>query len=56
MHERPATIGDPVPTQRGRSADGPIDRASYACPCGLMFLAPVSTTVVCPHCHSPQAW
>ncbi len=41
---------------RVRSAGGPIDEASYACQCGFMFLAPVSTTVVCPHCHAPQAW
>jgi hypothetical protein len=42
--------------QRVRSAGGPLDQASYACPCGFMFLAPVSTTVVCPHCSAPQAW
>jgi hypothetical protein len=59
QHERePATIGYSLDrdVQRVRSAGGPIDRASYACPCGFMFLAPVSTTVVCPHCHAPQAW
>jgi hypothetical protein len=42
--------------ERVRSAGGPVDQASYACDCGFMFLAPVSTTVVCPHCHAPQAW
>jgi hypothetical protein len=42
--------------QRVRSAGGPIDQASYSCQCGLQFLAPVSTTVVCPHCRAPQAW
>jgi hypothetical protein len=42
--------------QRVRSAGGPIDEASYACECGLLFTAPVSTTVTCPHCRAPQAW
>ena len=46
---------DPA-VQRARHAGGPTDRASYACQCGYMFLAPVSTTVACPHCHAPQAW
>jgi predicted Zn-ribbon and HTH transcriptional regulator len=46
---------DPA-VERARSAGGPIDQASYACQCGYLFLAPVSTTVVCPHCRSPQAW
>jgi hypothetical protein len=41
---------------RVRSAGGPLDEASYACSCGLLFRAPVSTTVVCPHCHAQQAW
>jgi hypothetical protein len=50
-----AHAADPA-VERVRSAGGPIDQASYACQCGLMFLAPVSTTVVCPHCHAPQAW
>jgi hypothetical protein len=46
---------DPA-VQRVRSAGGPIDQACYACACGFQFLAPVSTTVVCPHCQAPQAW
>jgi predicted Zn-ribbon and HTH transcriptional regulator len=24
--------------------------------CGFQFQAPVSTSVTCPHCGSPQAW
>ncbi|HUN79641.1 MAG TPA: hypothetical protein VMU32_12005 [Solirubrobacteraceae bacterium] len=32
------------------------DRASYACGCGLLFEAPVTTTVACPHCGAAQAW
>ena len=42
--------------QRVREAGGPLDEASYACQCGFVFRAPVSTTVACPHCHAPQAW
>jgi hypothetical protein len=42
--------------QRVREAGGPIDRASYTCMCGYVFLAPVSTTVQCPHCSAAQAW
>jgi hypothetical protein len=50
-----ALTPDPA-VQRVRHAGGPIDQASYACECGYMFLAAVSTTVACPHCRSPQAW
>ena len=35
---------------RVRNAGGPIDNASYACACGFVFAASVSTTVACPHC------
>ena len=42
--------------QRARAAGGPMDRASYACGCGYLFLAAVSTTVACPHCQATQAW
>jgi hypothetical protein len=42
--------------QRVRDAGGPIDEASYACSCGFVFRAPVSTTVACPHCRATQAW
>ncbi len=51
---RPSS-SDPA-VQRVREAGGPIDRASYTCMCGYVFLAPVSTTVQCPHCSAPQAW
>jgi hypothetical protein len=47
--------GDPA-AQRVREAGGPVDRASYACPCGYLFRASVSTSVVCPHCGADQAW
>jgi hypothetical protein len=52
----PADLALDLAVQRVRHAGGPIDRASYACHCGYVFLAPVSTTVTCPHCHAPQAW
>lgn len=41
---------------RVRAAGGPEDLATYTCSCGLMFSAPVSTTVACPHCGAGQAW
>lgn len=46
---------DPA-ARRVREAGGPVDRASYTCMCGYVFLAPVSTTVQCPHCSAAQAW
>ena len=57
----PARTPDPDRTpdpmvQRVRHAGGPADRASYTCQCGYIFIAPVSTTVACPHCRAPQAW
>ncbi|HWG08465.1 MAG TPA: hypothetical protein VN672_05610 [Solirubrobacteraceae bacterium] len=58
MPARPAATARAVDSaaQRVRDAGGPTDKASYACQCGLIFLAPVSTTVACPHCHAQQAW
>jgi hypothetical protein len=41
---------------RAREAGGPVDHASYSCECGYLFVAPVSTTVLCPHCGTGQAW
>jgi hypothetical protein len=41
---------------RVRGAGGPVDEASYTCGCGYVFLAPVSTTVACPHCEACQPW
>jgi len=41
---------------RVRRAGGPVDEASYTCGCGCVFLAPVSTTVACPHCEARQPW
>jgi hypothetical protein len=53
--ERRVPAPDPE-VVRARRAGGPIDRASYSCQCGYVFLAPVSTTVACPHCEAQQPW
>ena len=53
--DTPARVAD-LAVQRVRSAGGPLDEASYACACGFVFRAPVSTTVACPHCRAQQAW
>lgn len=42
--------------RRMRGAGGPDDRACYTCGCGFVFVAPVSTSVHCPHCDAEQAW
>jgi hypothetical protein len=43
-------------THRQRQGGGPDDRAQYACSCGYLFEADVSTSVTCPHCGTGQAW
>jgi hypothetical protein len=45
-----------VAAHRVRESGGPTDLACYACQCGYVFAAAVSTTVQCPHCGAPQAW
>jgi hypothetical protein len=52
----PAPQPRDIAVERVRAAGGPLDQASYACECGYLFAAPVSTTVACPHCGTPQAW
>ena len=54
--QEPSLHTPDLAVERVRRAGGPVDRASYTCGCGYMFLAPVSTTVACPHCKAPQAW
>jgi hypothetical protein len=49
-HNRDAAVA------RVREAGGPLDQASYACSCGFLFRAAVSTSVSCPHCGMDQAW
>jgi hypothetical protein len=54
---RTADAGTPdAAVARVREAGGPLDRASYGCHCGYLFVAEVSTTVRCPHCGAGQAW
>ena len=48
-------VVDPA-VARAREAGGPVDHASYNCGCGYLFVAAVSTTVLCPHCGTGQAW
>jgi len=47
---------DPVSSRHRRDAGISQDRALYSCDCGLVFHAPVSTSVGCPECGSTQAW
>ena len=56
--EQPVASRHPLDlaAQRVREAGGPLDQASYACQCGFLFAAPVSTTVACPNCGASQAW
>jgi hypothetical protein len=42
--------------RRHRASVAPEDTAHYGCSCGFQFQAPVSTSVTCPHCGTPQAW
>jgi hypothetical protein len=55
IEEHAAIACDPD-AERVREAGGPVDRASYACACGYLFRASVSTSVECPHCGADQAW
>lgn len=44
-------------TGRTRRQGGPSqDQALYACSCGYVFAALVSTSVDCPDCGNTQAW
>jgi hypothetical protein len=42
--------------ERNQRANLSQDAATYSCGCGYVFIAPVSTTVDCPHCGADQAW
>src|SRR6185437_7165079 len=50
------TTQGPSVKRRRREAGGMQDEAVYTCSCGLVFHAPVSTSVGCPHCGGAQAW
>jgi hypothetical protein len=54
-HKTPPTAPD-ITVRRLRDAGGPVDEACYPCSCGCFFIAPVSTSVACPHCGKTQAW
>ena len=60
LHVVPDPAPPPAPMhpaeRRMRDAGGPDDRACYSCSCGFVFMAPVSTSVRCPHCDADQAW
>ena len=45
-----------APGRDPRDAVPPQDEAVYSCSCGMVFEAPVSTSVDCPHCGGVQAW
>jgi hypothetical protein len=49
-------MGEDLAARRVRAEGGPLDQASYNCQCGLVFAAAVTTSVVCPHCGTQQAW
>ncbi len=51
-----AVLEPDIAAQRVREAGGPSDLATYACECGYLFAASVTTTVGCPHCGTSQAW
>jgi hypothetical protein len=65
---RPAAPAAPAPSapapadehllaeRRHRASVAPEDTAHYGCGCGFQFEAPVSTSVLCPHCGCAQAW
>ncbi len=39
-----------------RDFDHVQDTALYSCGCGMIFDAPVTASVGCPHCGERQAW
>ncbi len=42
--------------ERAKRANVNQDAATYTCTCGFVFMAPVTTSVDCPHCGCAQAW
>lgn len=58
QHEQASTppAAADITVRRIRDAGGPVDEACYPCSCGYFFIAPVSTSVTCPHCGTTQAW
>jgi predicted RNA-binding Zn-ribbon protein involved in translation (DUF1610 family) len=54
--EQPTVATQTTLKRRRREAGAPTDAAVYACQCGFVFKALVSTSVDCPHCGGAQAW
>lgn len=52
----PAPPAANLARERNQRANCSQDAATYACGCGYVFTAPVSTSVDCPHCGADQAW
>jgi hypothetical protein len=52
---RPPAAVSPA-RERDQRANCSQDAATYACGCGYVFTAAVSTSVDCPHCGADQAW
>ena len=50
------TTRDAAERRDASRGSGPQDTAVYACGCGFIFTASVTTTVACPHCEADQAW
>jgi len=55
-HDTPPEPMMDIKARRLREVGGPVDEACYPCGCGYFFIAPVSTSVSCPHCGRTQAW
>lgn len=54
--ERPPIADEHLAERRHRECVSCEDNALYSCSCGFQFTAPVTTSVVCPHCGTAQAW
>jgi len=52
---QPSGAADQPAVER-RDRDPSQDTAVYTCQCGMVFEAPVNTSVDCPHCGGQQAW
>jgi hypothetical protein len=53
---RAAASGQRAAQARAQRSGGPQDKALYACGCGYVFRALVTTSVGCPRCGTGQAW
>jgi rubrerythrin len=49
-------LNEEQPLAERRDRDPSQDSAVYTCQCGMVFEAPVNTSVDCPHCGGQQAW